>query len=141
MTARLRHTEFCTNLRLRMATRRLTQRYDAALADHGITVPQFSLLAALAREPDQSITDLARTLRIERTAVSRNLDLLARQELVRIEPAAAGNVRIVNLAERGHAKLLEAYPAWEQTQNDVKGQLGSRKWKQLLRLLGELDAI
>lgn len=135
---KVRKAQLCTNLHMRMAGRQLSNQFDRALKDVSISGTQFSILMTIARESEPSITRIAALLRIERTALSRNLDLIHKQGLIRIDKAAAGNVRLVTLTKAGQKKINEAFPIWEKRQDSVKKKLGVKKWKLLIRLLGEL---
>jgi hypothetical protein len=66
----------CTCGRLRRATRALTQLYDDLMAPSGLRVTQFSLLRTLATHGTARMSDLARALLLDRTALSRTLDPL-----------------------------------------------------------------
>jgi len=62
---------------MRRASRALTQLYDDLMAPSGLRITQFSLLRTLARNGAARMSDLAATLLLDRTALSRTLDPLA----------------------------------------------------------------
>src|SRR5690606_24493942 len=70
----------CTCFRLRRAARQVSQLYDHALAGAGLTVNQYSLLRH-ARTP-QSLGELAASLGMDRTTLTRNLRPLLRDGLL-----------------------------------------------------------
>src|SRR5438445_13303592 len=74
----------CTCLNLRRITRKVTQRYDEWLAPSGLRATQFSLLGILHAPGEVSISGLAERMDIDRTTLTRNLQLLAEQGLVAI---------------------------------------------------------
>ncbi len=78
----------CVCGRLRRATRALTQLYDDAMAPAGLRITQFSLLRTLERQGPLRITELAAHTLLDRTALSRNLEPLARQGSFASPPAA-----------------------------------------------------
>ena len=92
-------------MRMRRATRRVTQLYDHALEPAGLTVTQFGLLAflqgaSLARSIDLSVGTITEKLGMDPTTLTRNLKPLARKGLVRntIDPAD-GHLSIGTIAE------------------------------------------
>lgn len=129
----------CLCSKVRELARRLTLRYDAALAAHGLTITQYMLLAQFARAsaPLTSAT-LARRLGMDRTTLARlalpleSAGLLARAE-VRDGDARA---RPLALTARGRARLRAAVPAWQAAQLAVAAQLGGARRAALDRAAG-----
>src|SRR4051812_39261828 len=76
----------CTCMRLRRASRRITQIYDELLAPAGLTVTQFGLLANL-RACALSIGALASRLGMDPTTLTRNLRPLQARGLAEIGAA------------------------------------------------------
>ncbi|HTC34035.1 MAG TPA: MarR family winged helix-turn-helix transcriptional regulator, partial [Bryobacteraceae bacterium] len=107
----------CTCLRMRRATRRVTQFYDHALQRTGLTVNQFGLLAylcgaSLART-NASIGTTAEWLGMDPTTLTRNLKPLLVKGLVKNVPDPDDDrVRIVAITEKGLRMLREAVPRW-----------------------------
>ena len=64
----------------------MTRKYDAQLRGHGVTVAQFSLMAAVRSNPGCSVRALAVRIDMERTALSRNLTVLERRGLIAAGP-------------------------------------------------------
>jgi DNA-binding MarR family transcriptional regulator len=131
----------CTCMRMRRATRRVTQLYDRALEPAGLTVNQFGLLAylhgaSLQRSNDLSIGTIAEWLGMDPTTLNRNLKPLAAKGLVRnaIDPAD-GRVRIVRITDKGRRALLKAVPFWRGAQAQVDTALGAEATASLNELL------
>jgi DNA-binding MarR family transcriptional regulator len=74
---------------------RLTQLYDDLMAPSGLRVTQFSLLGTLATHGPARMSDLARRLLLDRTALSRTLDPLVERGLVAITPGRDARTREV----------------------------------------------
>ena len=130
----------CTCLRMRRATRRVTQFYDHALQRTGLTVNQFGLLAylcgaSLART-NASIGTTAEWLGMDPTTLTRNLKPLLVKGLVKnvLDPAD-GRVRIVAITEKGLRMLREAVPRWRNAQAAVEKAIGSKSIAELNTLL------
>jgi DNA-binding MarR family transcriptional regulator len=131
----------CTCLRMRRATRRVTQRYDHALEPSGLTVNQFGLLGYLhgaSRAPAHasSIGAIAEWLGMDPTTLNRNLKpLLAKGMLKNATDPADGRVRIVRITEKGLRTLREALPRWRNAQADVEKAIGAKSMTELNALL------
>ena len=120
----------CTCLRMRRATRRVTQLYDNVLEPAGLTINQFGLLAclhgaALARPEPPSIGTVAEWLGMDPTTLNRNLKPLIARGLVRSLPDPADRrVRIVRATDKGVRALAKAVPLWQDAQAQVEKALG-----------------
>ena len=113
----------CLVLNTRMAARAVTRRYDRALRPFGITAAQFSILTSMVKRPERSVTDMAKSIAIDRTTLSRNLDLLVRKGLVSAQDAAKGNGRLVALTEEGNLLVEQLLPHWRQAQAEMRDLL------------------
>lgn len=114
----------CTCARLRKLTRRLTRIYDAHLADAGIKVTQYSLLANAARG-ERTLSEFAAELDMDRTTLSRNLMPLAEQGWVRIGVGTDPRSRSISVTAAGRRKLKAALPLWRKAQCEVEAILGA----------------
>jgi DNA-binding MarR family transcriptional regulator len=141
MDDELRKIMGCTCMRMRRATRRVTQLYDHALEPSGLTVSQFGLLAYLlgasgAPSNASSIGTIAEWLGMDPTTLNRNLKPLAAKGLVRDAPDSAdGRVRVVRITEKGRRALLKAVPFWQNAQARVDKTLGPQVTADLNELL------
>jgi DNA-binding MarR family transcriptional regulator len=131
----------CTCLRMRRATRRVTQLYDHALEPAGLTVNQFGLLgyvhgASFAPAQASSIGTIAEWLGMDPTTLNRNLKPLLAKGMVKnaTDPADA-RVRIVRITEKGLRTLREALPRWRNAQADVEKAIGAKSIAELNGLL------
>jgi len=135
-TASIAEAANCACFNLRKAARAVTQLYDEALRPTGLRSTQFSMLVLLRRMGAVSITKLAEEAVTDRTTLTRNLDLLQRDGLVRIRPGEDARVREVELTRAGVAKLEEAFPRWQEAQRLVARELGADR---LDRMLADLS--
>ena len=131
----------CVCGRLRRAARALTQLYDDTMAPAGLRITQFSLLGTLARNGPQRITELAALALLDRTALSRNLEPLATEGLVRIAAGRDARTREVSLTRAGEAALAKAMPYWRRAQVQVAQQLGQQKIDALVGLLDTVEEL
>src|SRR3546814_10891132 len=75
----------CTNLKLRQLTRMVTRHYDGYIAKTGLKNTQFALLSYVVRLGPIQPVDLAGFMRMEASTLTRNLQPLAAQGLLRSE--------------------------------------------------------
>jgi DNA-binding MarR family transcriptional regulator len=131
----------CVCGRLRRAARALTQLYDDTMAPSGLRITQFSLLRTLARNGPQRITELASLLLLDRTALSRNLEPLAAEGLVRIAAGRDARTREVSLTRAGETALARATPFWQRAQVQVSRQIGKQNIDTLVGLLDTVEEL
>jgi DNA-binding MarR family transcriptional regulator len=131
----------CTCGRLRRATRALTQLYDDLMAPSGLRVTQFSLLRSLSTQGPARMSELAKTLLLDRTALSRTLDPLVDRGLVAIVSGRDARTREVSLTAAGARALRSATPHWQRAQSQVATRIGSDKLEALIATLTEVEQL
>jgi len=131
----------CLVLNTRMAARAVTRRYDKALRPFGITAAQFSILTSMVARPERSVTDMARSIAIDRTTLSRNLDLLVRKGLVSGHEADKGNGRLVALTNEGNDLVQKLLPQWRQAQAEMRELLVAPDLKAVVASLQKLSQV
>lgn len=120
----------CVALHVRMTARAVTRAYDEAMRSSGLKITQFVLLSALSTGAWRSVTELAERFALERTSLTRNLQLLAAEGL--IEPVACkGRASIYGVTPRGRAAIDAAIPHWRAAQERIEGGLGRDDWSQM----------
>jgi DNA-binding MarR family transcriptional regulator len=110
----------CLVLNTRMAARAVTRRADRWFRPFGVTAAQFSILVWLREGPARSVTEMASKLAMDRTTLSRNLDLLTRKGLVTEQPAGPGNGRCCALTPEGARTVAQLIPEWRQAQAEIR---------------------
>ena len=128
----------CACFNTRKVARLLGQVYDRALEPSGLKNTQFAALAVAAGHGPISITELSRSMEIERTTLTRNLQLLQRDGLVRIGTGVDARSKTVTVTARGKRRLKAALPLWAAAQERVSQTFGGKRWKSLR---AELDAM
>jgi DNA-binding MarR family transcriptional regulator len=109
----------CHCLAARRYARAITRLYEAKLRPHRLRATQFSVLAALALKGPTPVTELADTLGLERTSLTRIGALLERHGWVSTARSADARQRPVRLTGAGRRKLEGAFPAWKAAQDLV----------------------
>ena len=131
----------CIGFNIRRTDRVLTQFYDEMLAPSGLSAPQFGLLAVIAQVAPVTINHLAEVMDMDRTTLTRNLDLLVRQRLVQTEEGEDRRMRLVLLTEEGQRSLERAWPLWEQAQSRIEHALGHERFDALLNELATVRSL
>jgi len=128
----------CACFNTRKVARLLGQAYDRALEPSGLRNTQFTALALIKRHAPISITELSEQMGIERTTLTRNLQVLERDGLVKLGAGVDGRSKTVALTPKGKRRLEAALPLWEKAQGQVLRVFGATRWNALRE---ELDAI
>ncbi len=115
----------CTCLALRRITRKVTQRYDELLAPSGLRCTQFSLLGMLHSPEPRTVTALAERMDVDRTTLTRNLDILSERRLVTIADGPDARSRTVTLTPKGREAFRRALPRWRFAQDEVRKRIGA----------------
>ena len=135
----LRHSPgICSCQKLRSASRAATRMYDEHLRPIGLTIGQYSVLAALYYVPSMALRKLAARLEMDRTTLTRSLARLERDGLLSIslDPEDT-RVRMIAMTDAGLQKLVEAYPYWMKAQEELSTALGARELKEFRKSLDD----
>ena len=129
----------CYCFSLRLAARKATALYDAALAPVGINIAQFALLRRIERAGPVSLTDLGLLAELDRSTVGRNVKVLERRGLVRLASAEDQREAAVTLTSAGVEALHRGASLWEEAQRRVETALGVEGAHALRGLLKTFD--
>ena len=115
----------CTCLRLRKASRRVSQIYDRYLASFGLTVTQYGVLGHVVSFDGISIGALAEKLFMDPTTLTRNLSPLRRLNLVVVKPDRRDRrARRLHVTPRGRKAFESAKYGWSRAQRHIERALG-----------------
>lgn len=129
----------CLCLNLRRGARRLTQAYDHALRGSGLKITQFQLLAAIDKFVRTPLIPLAEFMGMDRTTLTRNLALLERDGLARVEQGHEDRrEQWASLTDKGREALARAMPAWQKVQRASVQALGEAETRRLVDQLAVL---
>lgn len=128
----------CPLLNTVMTARALTRRYDSRLRPLGVTLVQFSVLMVIRRNPDCAINMLARKVAMDRSTLTRNIDLLVRDGLVVKLPGGKGNAKTCRLTAAGDRLLDRLMPCWQAAREEIQGLFGEADPDAYLEVLQRL---
>ena len=114
----------CACFNIRKSSRMITQLFDQALKPSGIKATQFTLLGTLAKEGETAIKELARSLCIDRTTLSRGIVRLETKGLIKSREGDDARKRFVALTTKGIQKLNDTIPYWEMAQDVIEKRMG-----------------
>jgi DNA-binding MarR family transcriptional regulator len=118
-------------LSLRQAARSITQLYDEFLRPSGLTGTQYSALRVIAGREPVSVGELSEIMVMDRTTATRNLRLLERDGLIRLEPGDDRRTRLARLTPRGRSMLARANHHWAEAQKAVVSRFGKARFETL----------
>ena len=127
---------------MRKSARKITQFYENSLREAGIKPTQFSILAALANTGPIQLSQLADRLLLERTSLTRNLNVLERNTWIGIQPGEEDSrQRVVSLSSNGYKQLDHAIPYWQKAQKAIAKDMGQDTMTGLRSTLDEMTEI
>ncbi|OSQ38305.1 MarR family winged helix-turn-helix transcriptional regulator [Thalassospira mesophila] len=118
----------CLVLKSRKAARAITRRYNLALKPYDLQCTQASLLFCIARGGFQSISNLARQMDLERSALTRNLAVLQRGGMIAPDQTGQGKTQIFSLTAQGEEKVRQIAPVWQEIQSRIHREIGTDNW-------------
>jgi DNA-binding MarR family transcriptional regulator len=128
----------CACYQVRKAARAVTKLYEEVLRPSGLRATQFSLLMATRVLGPVTVVKLAQVTVMDRTTLTRNVQILEKRGLITIKPGEDRREREVALTASGMEVLAQAVPLWAEAQDRVRQGLGAEK---LHNLLDDLSAM
>jgi DNA-binding MarR family transcriptional regulator len=114
----------CLAVRVKTLSRAISALYDEVLRPLGLRGGQFSLLVAVARTGTARPGDLCRILRMDKSTLSRDVEVMRRNGWLEVDDSGGGRARPLRLTRSGEALLESAVPAWRQAQARARALLG-----------------
>ncbi|MDD5334147.1 MAG: MarR family winged helix-turn-helix transcriptional regulator [Rhodoferax sp.] len=131
----------CTNFKLRQLTRRISQHYDAELAQAGLKTTQYSLLSHVLKLGPIRPGDLAQSMKMDASTLTRNLKPLLAAGWVELAAGVDGRSRLISVTEAGREKRQDAQRHWKAAQTSLNRLLGTTRMLALHALIDETQAL
>jgi DNA-binding MarR family transcriptional regulator len=128
----------CIAVRVRALGRAVTALYDDALRPHGVRIGQLNLLVAIARMGTARPGDLCRVLRMEKSTLSRDVELMRRNSWLEVDDSRGGRARPLRLTAAGQSLLEAVFPAWQRAQEKAKSLIGAEGTAAFARVVDNL---
>ena len=127
---------YCTNLR--RSSNAVTDFYDNALKNTGLTVSQYYLLINLSRLERANITHWAEHVGLDRSTMVRNIKVLEAKNFIE---KTEGHGKTFTLSETGKKTLESAVTVWNDTQKKIESFLGKEDSEAILRIGAKLQTL
>lgn len=115
----------CISVRVRLMNRVVTAVYDEALRPQGVRVSQMNILVAVARVGEVRPADVCRLLRIEKSTLSRDVELMKTNGWLASDPPDGGRNQVLRVTAEGLDLLVRCRPAWESAQAEASELIGA----------------
>lgn len=116
----------CLAMRVRLLERVVCGLYAEATAAHGVTIAQYTLLAAITRSPDVRASDLAQALVLDRSTLSRNLARLKQLGHVSSHKGRGRSLHY-RVTASGEEVLVAVHAGWSDAQEKAGTLLGEHR--------------
>jgi DNA-binding MarR family transcriptional regulator len=131
----------CLGAPLRMLHRAVSAVYDDALRDRGVGIAQLNLLVAVEQLGDAATpSQVSRTLMLDKSSVSREVDRLIKRRWMTRTTRADGRSQRLALTAQGRRVIDHTLPKWEAAQARVRVLLGEEGAELLRSMVGRLRA-
>jgi DNA-binding MarR family transcriptional regulator len=114
----------CIAVRVRLINRVITALYDEALRPFGLRISQANILAAVAHRGESRPAEVSRILRIEKSTLSRDVELMKQRGWLESDPPIGGRNQTIRLTAQGKQLLATIQPSWEKAQVQAKELIG-----------------
>lgn len=128
----------CTNLKLRQLMRRVAQHYDDEVGKTGLKGTQYSLLSAVVKLGPIRAVDLADTLKLSTSTLSRNLQPMVTAGWLVVGPGLDARSKLISVTPAGQIKRVEAQQHWRVAQERLNARLGADKVMALHAMLDDV---
>jgi DNA-binding MarR family transcriptional regulator len=130
----------CTCFRLRRAARQVSQIYDHELAAAGVSLNEYSILRHAERGGPRLLGELADSLGMERTTLTRNLKPLLEAGWLKETRGEDARQRLISVTASGRERIANAKPHWLRAQRRIEASYGTARTDRLRMDLDLLDA-
>ena len=127
---------YCTNLR--RSANAVSDFYDRALKETGLTIAQYYLLINLSRLQSANITHWAGRVGLDRSTMVRNIKLLESRNLIE---KTEGHGKTFTLSAAGKKSLEAAVTVWNEAQKKMELFLGKEDAEAILRIGSKLQTL
>ena len=128
----------CIADKLRLISRVVTSIYDDALRPLGITLNQLNLIVVVAKFEPTSPSKIGEWLHMNKSTVSRNINLMSRNGWLDIKPLGQGRSLEIKLLSKGREIFKKSNPFWEKAQRNVNKMLKKQGVEELKRMAHDI---
>jgi DNA-binding MarR family transcriptional regulator len=114
----------CIAVRVRLINRVVTALYDEALRPFMLRISQANILSAICHTGAVRPAEVSRILRIEKSTLSRDVELMKQRGWLESDPPSGGRNQTIRLTSDGKKLLAKIQPSWEKAQTEAKLLIG-----------------
>ena len=114
----------CIAVRVRLINRVISGLYDEALRPFELRISQANILSAIRHVGEVRPADMSRILRIEKSTLSRDVELMKKNGWLESDPPGGGRNQKIRLTSQGMKILARIDPSWEKAQAEAKLLIG-----------------
>lgn len=130
----------CLAGRIRLLNRVVTGIYDRALRPLGIKVNQASILVIVSLSGETTPSDIGRTLRMEKSTISRNIERMRSKGWIEVGRGEDGISQLISVTPKGRELLAAVHTLWSQAQKMTSEYLGEDGVQAIHLLIGRLSS-
>ena len=130
----------CLAGRARLISRAVSSIYDDALRPYGITTAQMGILVAVTCLGNPRSRDVTKTLCLEKSTLSRNLDRMIDHGWLEIVSGDDTRSQRLRATSKGARLVEKVAPAWQTAQRRARMLLGEKGAATLQRVGDKLMA-
>lgn len=116
----------CPVFNVRAASRLLTQLFDDTLKPSGLQITQLSILVGIVTSKVPTINQLAKTLVMDRTTLTRGLKPLEKTGLIKIKKGDDKRTTLLEVTPKGIKTMNKALPYWKKARDKVANDFGEK---------------
>jgi DNA-binding MarR family transcriptional regulator len=114
----------CIAVRVRLINRVVTSVYDEALRPLGLRVSQANILVAVARAKAARPADICRLLRIDKSTLSRDVEVMKARGWLESDPPSGGRNQVLRATPSALDLLGRSEKAWQSAQAEAGRLIG-----------------
>ena len=133
--------ELCNCGLVRSLSANMTNIYNKALNDTGITITQFALLKYVYLLGETNLKTINTISHQDRSTIGRNIRVIENLELVKSTVGEDKREIRIEITDLGKKKFKSAYLIWNRTNKKISIFLGKAKQNQLIKIMKDINNI
>jgi DNA-binding MarR family transcriptional regulator len=123
----------CLGFKTTSLARSISRLYNDALRADGLTMTQYTLLAATNIYQPIQPAELARRINVEKSTLTRNVRLMEQNGWMNTRTGSHVGALSLSVTRKGSNLIKSAQPAWKAAQREARTLLGEGLMTELLR--------
>lgn len=131
----------CTFFHVKKIDRIIYGFYDKIMSNAEISPHQFSLLNSIfLAQKRVTVSEFAKIIAMDRTTLTRNLNLLEKNGFIKIEKELKDSrKKVFFLTKKGENTLMHNFSFWQEAQNKFIQKVGEESWDKLMHAISIIE--